>query len=495
MSESPLRAKLRRQLAALDDPAFEALASRGLLRRARKDIESAVRIELAGESDAGLRVRVGDSHVTLPESGPAQALCSCPAGGICQHILAACLWLRDQPDTEPATPSADIVQTAEHELLAITPDAMEKWAGRATLRAALSLAGQADAEIIAGNAVTVSFRFLNASCRFVPEGGLDGAIVTGSPKDARRLVLAALLVFQKSRGQSWPETGDETVAALAENSGAPRSREEVLTSGMALICETVKAGLAHAPAAIGERFATLSVSALAVNLPRLSLALRSLGQEIRLATARDAAADAGRTFLGMTRTYALCVALDRAGAAAPAQLVGWHRTAYSDVGHLELAGVAAWPWETASGYRGLTVLFWDTVARCWNTWSEARPRHIDPAYNAHARFSAGGPWSGADSPQQLSRSRFRLLHARRNPAGRLSVSAKTHVLVTGPSNPLRIVAPGLHRLVATRRRDCPRNTDGTCRNESARPHSRHPPRLMGRSFLSNDQPDLPLAAA
>jgi uncharacterized Zn finger protein len=46
--------------------------------------------------DSALRVRVGDFEVTLPESGPATASCSCPAAGVCQHILSAVLFLQKE---------------------------------------------------------------------------------------------------------------------------------------------------------------------------------------------------------------------------------------------------------------------------------------------------------------------------------------------------------------------------------------------------------------
>jgi hypothetical protein len=435
MSASALAENVRRQLAALDEAAFEALANRGLLRRARKDLESAS-IAIMGETAHALQLQVGACEVTLPDTGPVQARCTCPAAGICQHILSACLWLRDQPAGEPtAAPAMD------DELLAITPEQMEAWAGRAVLRAAFGLAAEARAEIVAEGAVAVMFRALNATCRFVPGGGLAGAIVTGSAKETARLTLAALLAFQKSRGVDWPQARSDIGTTLAEGSGAPRSREEILASAGALICETLNGGLARASAAVGDRLATLSVSALAVNLPRLALALRGLAQEFRLSQARDGAADNARTFAHLARTYALCTALETAGSGAPAPLIGWHRTIYSDIGHLDLAGVSAWPWETASGYRGLTVLFWDPAAQSWNTWSEARPRHIDPGYDPRLRFGAAAPWAGAESPAQLSRARFRLMNARRNPVGRLSASAKSRAAITGPANPLELGVP------------------------------------------------------
>src|SRR5690348_9760399 len=88
---SALETKLRRLASSLDAAALEALASKGLLRRAQKDVERGIEIRLVGEAETTLRLAVGDFVVTLPETGPATATCLCPAAGICQHILAAVL--------------------------------------------------------------------------------------------------------------------------------------------------------------------------------------------------------------------------------------------------------------------------------------------------------------------------------------------------------------------------------------------------------------------
>jgi len=96
-------------------------------------------------------------------------------------------------------------------------------------------------------------------------------------------------------------------------------------------------------------------------------------------------------------------------------------------------GAAAWPWRTASGYEGLTVLFWDPSAKRWNSWTESRPRHQLGDFKPVTRYSQPGPWEGAGSPQQLARSSFRLMNARRNSGQRLSTSSKSRALVTGPA--------------------------------------------------------------
>lgn len=90
---TPLESKIRRLATSLDATALEALASKGLLRRAQKDRERGIETSITGETGALLKLRVGEFEVTLPESGPATANCSCPAAGVCQHILTSVLFL------------------------------------------------------------------------------------------------------------------------------------------------------------------------------------------------------------------------------------------------------------------------------------------------------------------------------------------------------------------------------------------------------------------
>jgi hypothetical protein len=114
--------------------------------------------------------------------------------------------------------------------------------------------------------------------------------------------------------------------------------------------------------------------------------------------------------------------------------VGVHRTRYVEVGSLDLAAVAAWPWRTGSGYEGLTVLFWDRVGRRWTAWSDSRPRHQLAGFNPVARYTQPGPWEGVESPRAMARHRLRLQYARRNVLGRLSSSTRTRALITGKTD-------------------------------------------------------------
>ena len=84
--------RLAELLATFDDGALAALASKGLLRRAKKDLAAGAVTGVAEEGDA-LAIHLGAVTVTMPAAGPAFSECSCPASGCCRHILAATLHL------------------------------------------------------------------------------------------------------------------------------------------------------------------------------------------------------------------------------------------------------------------------------------------------------------------------------------------------------------------------------------------------------------------
>src|SRR5215510_8347060 len=138
-SENDLLNKLTALVASFDDAAWEALASKGLLRRARKDLEKGERIEVVEETPTVVKLAVQSFVVSLPESGPARASCSCPAPGICQHILAAGLYLQGSSvaASEPrAGPTAESIRS---EITLLTPERLKALVGASDYRNGVAL--------------------------------------------------------------------------------------------------------------------------------------------------------------------------------------------------------------------------------------------------------------------------------------------------------------------------------------------------------------------
>lgn len=90
---------------ALDDAALVALGNPGLLRRAR-GLAKSVRVVESGETVVVEVDAPGAPRVTLTAQGASGARCSCPVAGVCVHVIAACLWVREQGVAAPEASEA-----------------------------------------------------------------------------------------------------------------------------------------------------------------------------------------------------------------------------------------------------------------------------------------------------------------------------------------------------------------------------------------------------
>ncbi len=83
--ESALLKRMQIAASLLDDEALASLANKGLLRRAKNDLQTHAPTVIEPVEDV-VRFQVEDCTVELAEI-IAHSRCSCPAGGACRHIL------------------------------------------------------------------------------------------------------------------------------------------------------------------------------------------------------------------------------------------------------------------------------------------------------------------------------------------------------------------------------------------------------------------------
>ncbi|MBX7219054.1 MAG: hypothetical protein K1Y36_03840 [Blastocatellia bacterium] len=444
--------RIRTQLAMFDDGAFETLSNKGLVRRARKDLQGGAAPEIVGTNETHVLLKVTDAEVKISEQGPAKAVCSCPSVELCRHILIACFWLQETrteapaaavratPEGEPPAalppPSLDLDDTV---LLQATVDVLTKLAGKKLVKSALELFSVSPEHAIHKEAgIMVDLPTVNATVRFFPGQGLEGMLCSCKAREFCSHRVLAVLLYQKAAGVVL-EGAAQAPRILQETGQAPRTRNEILVATKSLLAECLHTGICHLSEATEQRLVTLSVAAVGVHLPRLSHVLRGNSDELRLLLKRDAKADEARLFSLMARTFALCQALEKTGEGlGRADLIGKYRTTYDEVGTLELCGIGAYQWETKSGFAGLTVLFWDERSQRVHSWSEARPKYQGTGFNPLQRLYQEGPWEGMLNPAQASRNRFKLMHARRNGQFRLSGSSGSRTILVGPTMPAKM---------------------------------------------------------
>jgi len=423
--ESPLLTRVKAAASLLDDEALAALASKGLVRRARNDLQSNPP-KLIEPIEDKVRLQVEECTVELAEI-TTQSRCTCPAAGACRHIVTAILFLRET--SASALPSSQAkTSTAQDEVLAVTDEALQKWAGKALVRkAAQVLANSVRTEFEEANTLVIRFPTWNVTCRWLPGYDLSGMICSCHAAGPCAHRVTAVMAFQAAKGRR-QIVADDT--ALEASAGAPRSRFEVLESVGIVLREMVSLGLSRLSNSTEDRLRTLAVSAHGVDLPRLERMLHALADEVARSLRRDAQASSTNLLSTASRIEALRCAL----ANPSSELVGVHRSRYEKAGDLDLVGVGARQWQARSGYVGLTVYFWDRSVNNWATWSESRPVGV-AGFDPVSRYQQDGPWAGCDSPWHASRHVMRLLATWRNRAGRLSGRPATRCLIVRKTSP------------------------------------------------------------
>ena len=428
--EDNLLNRLVSLLSSFDDSSWEALSSKGLLRRARKDLER-ITVEVIAETAGTLQVSVPPFVVSMPASGPAKATCTCPSPGVCQHILIAGLFLQSYSTAAVAPKEPTTADSIRTEVSLLTPEILKSWVGSTDYRKGVALFEKNSMPPVIQYEDTVIIRLLPSGIevRFVPGSGLDGMFLPR--RNGKSAAVAAMLALRKSLGLEIPVAAAQQ--SLVDLSGTPRSKKEILDSACAVLEDAVAVGLSHVSPILAERLVTLGVSAQGARLPRVSLALRTLADEVRSILRREARADEDRLLTLMARVYALMDAIRCSSDQQTMELAGSSRGLYVEVPEMDLAGVGAYTWQTGSGYVGLTVLFWANQTSEFLSWSYARPE-IQRA-DARQRFYGEGPWDGTQSPRQVATSRLKLRNGRRTANGRLSSSTQTSALVLGATDP------------------------------------------------------------
>jgi hypothetical protein len=442
--DRPVRESLVVQLRAWDDEAWVALANRGLLRRARKDLEQA-QPAIEEEDRDQLLVRVGSHVVRFDERGPVQAECTCPSTGPCQHLVAAGLWLTSQggSGSGPTTAADEFSRHDElsrhDQLMGFGVADLVAHAGRAGHRWAHQYASdlelERDVTVTSGRATSITLASPRVTFRYMG-GGLAGLVADVPLPSLERYQAAAVLAYQRAHGTEpeAPPPPQRRTAGGAEPLEPSRARLREATHR--LLLDIVRLGLSHLSPAVHERFETVAVWAQGASYHRLAVLLRRLADHVELLLARSAQADEERLLDEAALAFGLVTALEAAAAhgAAPSHLVGRSRSRYDAVRRMEVVGLGSVPWRTGSGYHGLTTLFWWPQEQRFVSVTDARPDTL-AMWDPRGRHGAPGPWQGLPSPSAAAGARLLLTDAQLSGNGRLSGVERTQALVTRIDGP------------------------------------------------------------
>lgn len=458
-------AKLKAILTALDEDGLVALTNKGLVRRAIKDLEScSITIE---EQEDQFVLKGPDWTVWMPADGPAKAKDDTPATGITRQILAASIYLRkhllstsaqtksplesnaredevieafpaeanNKPQetekykseqNEPKVSEPIFLSPAELKMILrnLTADELIKWSGKALFKEVQEQTAMDLEEEPSGTGLLFRFPLHDIEVRILPSTESSAkklleSIISTAPKALhKRWVLSAIMELNRAEGKE---------LEFQEKLSADETEEQkkILRNANILLENMLAAGISHPSERIIERLSTLSVAAASNYMPRLAFLLRTLSQEVYHLLNREVAANTQLLFDNMSWTVALLRAIENASKEVRTEFAGVARTHYSNAGDLQLCGLGAFPWQSESGFEGITLILWEQTKQKLYTWSASRPKNNNLGFDVNHIYSFESIWSGAGTTETLTRSTITLKNARANASGRLSSSQQS----------------------------------------------------------------------
>ena len=409
---------------SFDDDSLATLANAGLLRRALKDVEAG---KVGWQAQAGGVVLADGQQVTLDAGGPQKGRCDCPAPGICKHILAASVWLRDLPDDDADAGAAAAPDVLE-DVLAQDSALLCKQAGKPAVRQALAwlLDGDEVQATVVNARLQIELPSLKLGCGYLRGAGYEGMVSDTPVKLRKALHLYALACVWRAHGRefAWPAGMD--AAPAEEVQGVSSSELLFLAQVRRLLGELYDNGLSHASAIAAGQLRALTMSARGENLPRLAAMLRGLGGTLDLLVRRDYHASERLAFDEMASIYALSAALEQATGQPLQRLRGQTRRSFDAAGEapLELLPLGAWWWETRGGAHGLSLAFWDHRAGRILQAVLARPDGNDRSFTRESSWNAMSLWQGAGSVQRLCEQGLLLAGASLAGDGRIAMDSQ-----------------------------------------------------------------------
>jgi hypothetical protein len=411
--------------AQIDDATLEAMASKGIVRRARAD---AVNVRFESTGDDEIVGGIEGATVRLDNKGLAKARCSCPAATTCRHKIAVVLALRTLAGEQPAAPAEEIDWPAR--LSTFDQKTLQSAVGKTGLREAMRLLALAEAATVEAGALSLKVVLrLNAEEIEVaiPAKGDFTSVVSGLPERRRPAShAAAMLAARRHFGHEAIEI-DEAEAAADQKEFVPDG--PLLAAMQDAVRRAYSQGFAVPSRALEERLMLLAISSRAEAMPRLSASLRRIAEGLEQRRLRNVNHDAVELLREIAFAHALLHAVSQTkDDERLRRLAGTVRAEYEPIGNVDLIGLGATLFETIAGAVGVTGHFVEPATGRRFTASLARgtthdtrfdpvrragllhrpallvadePRRDDPAVSAeprgHHRLGSGSRWSARRS--------------------------------------------------------------------------------------------------
>ena len=382
---------LSQMLEAFDEVSLEALSSKGVIRRAKRDLSTSSHKVIETSVDQA-KISTDGQTVTLTGQGPRKAMCTCPATGVCRHIVLSVLALKESSEsfqeelssgdsTAPVSDSVSILQSAKDQVLQLTETQLKKYAGADWLQALVIADGYEGIEVSEhGLNCTLSITDALVQVTLISGHSLKESVYKG-PKTKQRLLTTVCVILLRKQSGITLEQPIDVVSSKSESLGFDfinAAKQEVLRS--------VSAVLNGTPEIAVNRLYDLAISARVQSAPRLVSQLRTLAKLASLATTRHIRFQPSTYIRSSANTYSLLLALEKSP--SDFALAGVLKRDFLNADPLELWMLGATKWRTPNGARGLTAYGFSSQTKQWHSVVNARAAGNDLLFDPVSAYNS-----------------------------------------------------------------------------------------------------------
>lgn len=422
------------------------LANKGLYKRALKDLETTGQVELAVTGDH-LQVQLDEITVSL-NPNISQSTCSCPSKTVCKHILMGILVAADyaakevEEKTEEAATEENrqeaVSETVSRqssaddweELKKVDLAQLRKQAGKKLFEDTLRLIQDGwTADFIESDMLEATINTENITVYFPKDDSLNRSVCKCGESGLCKHKLIAILSYLSSQDilSSESDGNQPELSLLTEET------IDVLRGTSRFITGIFEKGLIGCGENEAETAIQYSIRLETCGIGNLARLFRSLSSDIENMLAKHVGFQPLTTFATLSRLHNTLrlILRNTQNNEMLSKLIEGTRSDYytTPIGHF--TGLGAYPWQTRSGYFGITAYFFyhEKQSICTLTSSMAdyyeHTQTLVTPENMRRQLEIQSFWGSNISLARLSTSTLTLRNFKMNRQNRLSSSSQT----------------------------------------------------------------------
>lgn len=409
------------------------LANKGLYKRALKDLETTARIEISTTED-DVQVALDDATVIL-HTNVVKSSCSCPSKTVCKHILMAILSVSEHASCSAAEPQPPCEPWTELKNADVA--VLRKEAGKKLFDDTLHLIQDSwTADIVEGDMLEATLNTENITVYFPRQNSLSGAVCKCGVAGLCKHKLIAILSYLSQQGNLSASDTNCKLSLLTDDV------LKLLEAADLFIVHLLDKGIINCGENEVEATIQYSIRMETCGIGNLARLFRSLSSDLENMLCKNVGFSQITTFSTLSRLHNTMrlIRSNHTDHQMLSLLIEGTRSEYytTPIGHF--TGLGACPWQTRSGYFGITAYFFyeEKQSICTYTISLAdyyeQTETLADLDNLTQQYQKNAHWNASASLAMLSHSTFTLRNFKLNSQNRLSSSMQTQCDFTGKVN-------------------------------------------------------------